>query len=45
VCNNLREVLGESPDEWCWPPLKPTQGGVQYPSVFDEHVRLPAYKL
>jgi len=45
VCNNLREVLGESPDTWCWPPLQPTAGGTGYPTVYDPQVLLPAYKL
>ncbi|KIZ07589.1 hypothetical protein MNEG_0358 [Monoraphidium neglectum] len=44
VCNNLREVLGESADEWCWPPVRPTPGGTSYPTVFDPGVRLPSYK-
>jgi hypothetical protein len=45
VCNNLREILGEGPDEWLWPPLKPTPGGTAYPTVYDPDVNLPAYKL
>lgn len=45
ICNNLREILGESPDEWLWPPLRPTPGGTAFRSVFDPDVVLPPYKL
>lgn len=45
LCNNLREILGESADEWCLPPLRPAPGGTSYPTVFDPEVELPDYKL
>ncbi|GBF87428.1 S-acyltransferase 16-like [Raphidocelis subcapitata] len=32
---NLQQILGDGPEDWFWPPLRPAPGGTSFPTVFD----------